>query len=70
MVANLELYFTQGPGNVCESVCVSWGLEAGGRHSNSIMCRRMHSFQCEMHFIFWMKMAQQMNYLQNETYKR
>lgn len=70
MVINLELNIKTLKGLWMRVCVLGWGLEMGGRHSNSILCRRMRSFQCEMHFIFWMKMAQQIKYLQNETYKR
>lgn len=65
---NLELNIKHS--RACECVLVfiwGWGF-TGELHGNSILCICMRSFQCEMHFIFWMKMAQ-IKYLQNETYK-
>ena len=64
MVTNLELNIKTLKG-LWMRVCVLWdgegdGCRPEGRHSNSILCRRTRSFQCEMHFIFGgMKTAQQ-----------
>lgn len=41
-----------------------------GCYSNSVLCRLMRCFKCEMHFMLLdKKMAQQTKYLQNENYK-